>query len=151
MLEISEIVGMTAFAKAELFAKGARQMTVGRHSAAIALASLERSNGYRELGFKTVEDLAAKLGRLEDRDVTELLWVGRKLLDRSRVEPGLQGRAAQLDEGPIVGSAHQHGQRGGVDHEGDRDELEGSRAGHQQSPFGRRGTDAGAVPFPPRL
>src|SRR5687768_16485485 len=81
MLGTSEIVGMTVPAKADLFATGARQMIERRYEATIALASLARSNGYLEAGFKSVEELAAKTSDLEPREVSEMLWVGRKLLD----------------------------------------------------------------------
>ena len=80
MLETSKILAMTAAEKATLVANGAKQMTEGRYAAAIALASLERSMGYLKLGFKTVKDLAKEMGELDDRDATDLLWVGRKLL-----------------------------------------------------------------------
>ena len=86
MLETSKILAMTAAEKAELFANGARQMTEGRYAAAVALASLERTNGYLKLGFETVEDLGSKKGKLDRRDVTDILWVGRKLLDVPQLE-----------------------------------------------------------------
>ena len=81
MLEISDLVAMTAAKKADLFEAAARQMTEGRYDATITLASLQRSNGYLDLNCKTVEELAWKRGKLPYRDVIDMVRVGRKLLE----------------------------------------------------------------------
>ena len=81
MLEISDLVAMTAAKKADLFEAAARRMTEDRYDATIILASLQRSNGYLDLHCKTVEELAWKRSKLPHRDVIDMLRVGRKLLD----------------------------------------------------------------------
>src|SRR4029453_15070865 len=81
MLESSDLVAMTAAKKADLFEAAARRMTEGRYDATIALASLQRSNGYLDLGCKTVEELAWKGGKLPYPGVIDMLRVGRKLLE----------------------------------------------------------------------
>ena len=81
MVGISDIEGMTAAEKADLFAAGARKLVEGRYQATITLAELRRSNGYLDLKCRTVEELAAKWSKLGPREVSEMLWAGRKLLE----------------------------------------------------------------------
>jgi hypothetical protein len=82
----ADILREKARDKANRFAKEARQMVEGRCAATIALAELERSKGYLDLGFESVRELAAALSELDARDVSEMLWVGRKLLDIPELE-----------------------------------------------------------------
>src|SRR5687767_8824405 len=80
MISTSEIVGMASGLKAGLFAKEVKQADSSRYVATIALAALQRSNGHAELGFASVEALAAKLCTLAPWEVGVMLSVGRRLL-----------------------------------------------------------------------
>ena len=54
MLETSVIVGMSGAAKAKLFAERATALVETRYEATLALASLEATLGFLELGYGSV-------------------------------------------------------------------------------------------------
>jgi hypothetical protein len=86
MLGTSKIIGMTGSEKADLFAKGARAMDEGRYVATLALASLARSQACRDLGYANLHALAAARTSLQPWEVTQMLWVGKKLLDHPELD-----------------------------------------------------------------
>ncbi len=80
ILPTAEIAAMTAQEQADLVEKRGAQHKESRYETALALASLKRSNGYIELKFQSVGELAEKKGRLEYRDWTQMLSVGTRAL-----------------------------------------------------------------------
>src|SRR5688572_30748631 len=95
ILATSEIAAKSAQGKAELIAVNARRMKESRYEAAIAIALLERSSGFLELGCKSIDEFGAKMSGLEHRDWIQLLSVGRRAVRFPEVDAAF--RAGHLN------------------------------------------------------
>ncbi len=81
ILPTLEIAAKSTQEKADLIVERAKGMQESRYEAVIALSLLGRSNGYLELACKIIGEFAEKKAKLEYRDWTRMLSVGRRALE----------------------------------------------------------------------
>jgi len=82
LLEISEILKMSAEQKKDVFVRGIKRATEGRYEAIIALTSLHTSGEYQQLDCSSVQMLAAEQTTdLTEREVRDMISIGTKLVE----------------------------------------------------------------------
>src|SRR5678816_1492515 len=75
----AEILGLAAAEQVALFRRAHRCAVSGRYAEIVTLTAIEESRAYEAAGCSSIQQFAARVGDYTDRDVRDLLHMGRTL------------------------------------------------------------------------
>src|SRR5678816_4901308 len=75
----AEVLGLAAAEQVELFRRAHRCAVSGRYAEIVTLTAIDESRAYEAAGCSSIQQFAARVGDYTDRDVRDLLHMGRTL------------------------------------------------------------------------